>query len=48
MRMVKFIGLMMLAGFFGVYAMVLGVKGVENYNQLLLCTLFGMAAFVLA
>ena len=40
MRMVKFIGLMTLAGVYCVEAIVLGLKGFANIGQLVLCAFF--------
>jgi hypothetical protein len=42
--MKKFI-LGLLALFFGIYAMILELKGIDNADQILLATLFGMLIF---
>jgi hypothetical protein len=35
----------LLALFFGVYTMILELKGIDNVDQILLSTLFGMLVF---
>ena len=46
MKLMGLIGLLVLAIFFGVYAMVLELKGLIPYDQLLFCLIFGVLAFL--
>jgi len=46
MNLVGLIGLLVLSDFFGIYAMVLELKGLIPYDQLLFCLIFGVLAFL--
>jgi len=46
MKLVGLIGLLVLAIFLGIYAMVLELKGIPPYDQLLFCLIFGVLAFL--
>jgi hypothetical protein len=45
--MIGLIGFLLLALFFGIYAMVLELRGIRNFDQIVLATMFGIFAFLI-
>jgi hypothetical protein len=47
-KIISAVGLLALALFFGAYAMILELRGMNNFDQILLATLFGILLFLRA
>jgi hypothetical protein len=47
-KIISVIALFVLALFFGIYALILELRGLNNFDQILLATVFGILLFLRA